>query len=209
VTWKKFYLWTRDLHLYFGLLISPFVLVFAISVFFLNHPGLPLGGSETKKQKTMTFQLPLGLEQSQGADRLDKIRQVMRQTGVTGEVNFIRYLPKEHRMIVPAVKPGLETTLDIDFRQSTVLCEQRNTGIWDGMIYLHKSPGPHNHAIRGNWFYTRVWRWLVDAITYLLLFITVSGVYLWAVLKAERKVGLALLAAGIVSFFGVIYALAG
>ena len=157
----------------------------------------------------MTFQLPLGLEQSQGADRLDKIRQVMRQTGVTGEVNFIRYLPKEHRMIVPAVKPGLETTLDIDFRQSTVLCEQRNTGIWDGMIYLHKSPGPHNHAIRGNWFYTRVWRWLVDAITYLLLFITVSGVYLWAVLKAERKVGLALLAAGIVSFFGVIYALAG
>src|SRR5258708_14890657 len=99
VTWKKFYLWTRDLHLYFGLLISPFVLVFAISVFFLNHPGLPLVGSDRKQQKTMTIQLPAGLEQAQRSDRLDKIRQVMRQAGVTGEVNFIPYLPNEQPMI--------------------------------------------------------------------------------------------------------------
>ena len=34
---KRFYLITRDLHLYFGLFVSPFVLVFAFSVFFLVH----------------------------------------------------------------------------------------------------------------------------------------------------------------------------
>src|SRR5260370_39177870 len=85
VTWKKFYLWTRDLHLYFGLLISPFVLVFAISVFFLNHLGLPLGDSNGKQQKTVTVQLPAGLEQSQGSGRLDKIREVMPQAGATRE----------------------------------------------------------------------------------------------------------------------------
>ena len=32
-----FYRWTRDLHLYFGLFISPFILLFSVSVFFLNH----------------------------------------------------------------------------------------------------------------------------------------------------------------------------
>ena len=34
---KRFYLITRDLHLYLGLFISPFVLLFAISVIFLVH----------------------------------------------------------------------------------------------------------------------------------------------------------------------------
>ncbi len=141
-------------------------------------------------------------------DRLKKIQPIMEQGGVTGEVNFIRYLPKEQRMVVPVLKPGQETTMDIDLVSSTVRCEQRNTGIWESMIYLHKSPGPHNHSLRGNWFYTRVWRWLADGVTYLLLFISVSGIYLWAVLKAERKIGLALLGAGAIAFLGVIYALA-
>ena len=35
---RKLYLWSRDLHLYLGLAISPLVLVFAASVVLLNHP---------------------------------------------------------------------------------------------------------------------------------------------------------------------------
>ena len=42
---------------------------------------------------------------------------------------------------------------------------------------------------------------------HLILFITVSGVYLWYVLRAERKVGLILLFAGALSFFVMAYAL--
>jgi SAM-dependent methyltransferase len=75
-----------------------------------------------------------------------------------------------------------------------------------GIELLHKMPGPHNVAIRGNWFATRVWRWFADATIYLTLFISMSGIYLWYVLKAERKIGLTLLTAGALSFFGLIYA---
>ena len=34
---RRFYLTTRDLHLYVGLFVSPFVLVFSVSVFYLVH----------------------------------------------------------------------------------------------------------------------------------------------------------------------------
>ena len=71
---------------------------------------------------------------------------------------------------------------------------------------MHRSPGPHNAAIRANWFWTRAWRGLADATVYLVLFLSVSGIYLWAVLRSERKVGLMLLAAGALSFGGIIYA---
>ena len=47
-----------------------------------------------------------------------------------------------------------------------------------------------------------------SATVYLVLFLSVSGIYLWAVLRAERRVGLALLAAGAFSFFGLVYAIA-
>jgi hypothetical protein len=34
---RRLYLITRDLHLYFGLFLSPFILVFSVSVFYLVH----------------------------------------------------------------------------------------------------------------------------------------------------------------------------
>ena len=58
-----------------------------------------------------------------------------------------------------------------------------------------------------NWTYMRAWRWLADATVYLILFISVSGVYLLYVLRAERKIGAILLVAGALLFFGMTYAL--
>jgi hypothetical protein len=79
--------------------------------------------------------------------------------------------------------------------------------LWESLSYLHKIPGPHNVAIRGNWLGTRVWRVLADATIYLLLFISLSGVYLWWAIKAERRIGLTLLTAGAVTLFGLIFAI--
>jgi hypothetical protein len=51
-----------------------------------------------------------------------------------------------------------------------------------------------------------VWRIFADTTIYLTLFISLTGVYLWFALKAERRVGLALILAGAASFFGIVYA---
>src|SRR5205823_6124965 len=53
VRMKRFYLITRDLHLYVGLFISPFVLLFAISVIFLVHAWIP-GMSNQPASRTAT-----------------------------------------------------------------------------------------------------------------------------------------------------------
>ena len=152
---KRFYLVTRDLHLYFGLFLSPFLLVFALSVVFLVHSWIPDGSSQRASRTAGGLAIP--------------------------------------------------PELNLETRSATV--SKRNTGIWDAMVFLHKMPGPHNANIRVNSFYMRLWKWFADAAAYLLLFIITSGIYLWAVLRAERRIGLALLAAGAFSFFGVVYAL--
>jgi hypothetical protein len=95
--------------------------------------------------------------------------------------------------------------IELEARQAVV--EMPRRGLADAMHWLHKMPGPHLANIRGNWLWTRVWRVLSDSVVYLLLLITATGIYLWAVLRAERKAGLLFLAAGAVSFFGILYAI--
>ena len=69
-------------------------------------------------------------------------------------------------------------------------------------------PGGHTPALSMNWFPMRVWWWLSDTTAYLTLFITISGWYLWYVLRAERRIGCILLGTGTLLFFGLAYVVA-
>ncbi len=205
---RRFYIFTRDLHLYLGLFISPFVLVFAISVFFLVHAWTPGTAGEASARRMRNIPLPDSVYNATGRDQVEALRPVLAKLGVAGEVNFIRRLPREHRLVVPVMIPGRETTVELNFETDVAVITERRTAMWDGLVQLHKMPGPHNANIRGNSFYIRIWKWFADATVYLLLFISISGIYLWTVLRAERRIGLAMIAAGAFSFFGFIYALA-
>jgi len=205
---KRFYLFTRDLHLYLGLFISPFVLVFAASVPFLVHSWIPGALNNAVSTTSVSeLKLPPDLDKLSGRQRVDALRPLLDHIGVEGEVQFVRHFPKEHRLFVPVTVPGRETSVAIDLLNRTAEIKRRTTGVWDAAVVLHKMPGPHLGAIRMNWFMFRVWRWLADTTVYLLFFISVSGVYMWAVLRAERRIGLILLSTGAFCFFAIVYAL--
>jgi len=203
---KRLYVITRDLHLYVSLFLSPFILLFAISVFFLLHGR---SGREQAVQSAVISDLPAvdGLERLSGRDQVNGVRPLLDRLGVSGEINFIRRIPKDHRLVIAVMIPGRETTVDLNLPQRSATISQRNTGLADALNYLHKMPGPHNVNIRGNSFYMGAWRWLADASAYGVLFLTFSGVYLWTALRAERRVGIVLLSTGAISFFGLIYAI--
>src|SRR5262245_32486217 len=97
-----FYRLVRDLHLYLGLFISPFVLVFAVSVFFLVHswrPGIASGTSPTRVVPALS--LPEGLETLSGRPLIDALKPSLEKAGVPGEVGFIRHMVKERTLIIP------------------------------------------------------------------------------------------------------------
>ena len=204
----RFYRLIRDLHLYFGLFSSPFVLVFAISVFFLVHTWLPKIGSETSNTRVVSaLPLPADLPTLSGRPLIEALKPILEKVEVRGEVGFIRHMVKEEKLIIPVMIPGRETIVTINLAGRDATIVTRETGLADAMAMLHRSPGEHAPAIRMNWFYMKAWRWLADTTAYLVLFISVSGIYLWYALRAERKVGIVLLFAGALSFFGLAYAL--
>jgi len=196
----------RDLHLYLGLFVSPFVLLFAVSVFFLNH-GKVMASGGRPLPTCEALSIPADISDAQGRDAVDRVRQVLDQCRVRGEVGSIRNEREAQRLTVVVWKPGSETTVVMDVARRSATLSRRATTVWETISYLHKSPGPHLVAIRGNWLWTRVWRWFADGTIYLLLFISATGVYLWLAIRAERRAGIVLLAIGAFSFFGTIYAI--
>ncbi len=184
------------------------MLVFSLSVFFLVHSWLPRIGSETSTTRVVTaWPLPGDWATLSGRPLIDALKPALEKAGVRGEVGFVRHLVQEERLIIPVTLPGRETTVSISISSREATIVTRETGLADALVTLHKSPGPHGPAIRMNWFYMRAWRWMVDATVYLVLLVLVSGLYLWYVLRAERTVGVVLLLAGALSFFGMTYAL--
>jgi hypothetical protein len=204
---KALYRWTRDFHLCLGLFVSPFVVAFAVSVFFLNHARVdPAASSSVVTIRDVT--IPAGLDVARGREAADRARQLLNQAGLTGEIGFVRYVRSEQRVVIPVSRPGLEATVDVDLAHRVAVVSRRPTGVLESVAYLHKMPGPHNADLRGNWFRIHMWRWLADGTVYLLLIISATGVYLWFAIKAERRIGIALLAAGGLCFAGFVYVLA-
>lgn len=204
---QRFYLTTRDLHLYLGLFISPFLLVFAVSVFALVHAWTSPSSPAPVRRTVNNVPIPVTLAGLKGRDQVNAVRPVLDRLGVRGEIGFIRHISKEQRLVIPVLLPGHEAMVDLKLATASAEISERDTGLADAIVYLHKMPGPHNANVRGNTAYMSVWRWLTDVTAYSLLFLSVSGVYLWAVLRAERRIGLSLLAAGASSFLGIVYAL--
>jgi hypothetical protein len=203
---KVFYRWTRDLHLYIGLFVSPFVFMFAISVLFLNHAKVDTTAVDSAAM-AHEIQIPAGLGEANGRQAVDLARQIVKQVGVSGEIGFVRYVRNEQRFVIPVSKPGLETIVALDVATRTATISRRNTGVLESAAYLHKIPGPHNADLRGNWLWTEVWHWIADGTVYLLLFVSASGLYLWFTIKADRRAGLAVFGAGVASFLALIYGL--
>lgn len=199
------YRWLRDLHLYLGLFVSPFVLLFAVSVFYLNH-GKLRQNTPPPSETFHNLRIPDGLNRLKGRDAVDRARAILPQVGVSGEVGFLRYVAENRHLMFPVSIAGSETTIDVDLDDRSAVVTRRRMSVWESLSYLHKMPGPHNVAIRGNWVGIQAWRWFADATIYLLLFISLSGIYLWWTIKAERRIGLTLAAGGIVTLFGLLYA---
>jgi hypothetical protein len=197
---QRIYHWTRDLHLYLGLLVSPVIVIFALSSIFLNHAFLPWRGDSVQ---TRSYTVPIPT----GDNSLDMAKQVRQSIQVSGEIDFIRWDRDDRTLSFPLRRPGWSADVQVDLATGRTTVEEKTTGVWDAMVYMHKMPGPHNVAIRGNAPATQAWRVVADATVYLVLFLTATGIYLWLILKVERKAGLIAVGAGMVTFLFITFAL--
>ncbi len=186
----------RYAHLYAGLFISPFIVLFALTAVFFNHALSPSAASDTRYTKGVRLQFDPAM------DNLPLAREILQQLGIRGEIMFVGRNPGS--MYIPVVRPDEKIIVNVDFATREANVQRERQGLYEALLYMHKSPGPHVAAIRGNWWLTRLWGSLADCTVLLTLFLTVSGVYLWFMSGLQRRSGLILSAAGCILFMSFI-----
>lgn len=129
----------------------------------------------------------------------------LQELGLEGEV-FAFGPIRNNKKKVTVMVPGRTTIVTVDVLKEEATIQTRQFNFIDTMTYLHRNPGPHK--TKGpNWSGSMAWAWVADWTVYLTLFLTATGIYLWLVIKAERKAGLIFLGTGFASFVAITYSL--
>ena len=179
-----FYKTTISLHLYVGMFVAPFVLIFAVSVIVINHRH-PVREKPAISTETKTIDsLPESL------DSLDSVRRIMEQAGITGWVTFFRHIEERNQFRFIVLRPTVRKNVSVDLEKKTREIQNLPNDLKSTLYWLHVFPGPHTQY--KNWFFLFLLWALADGVAYGSIFLGMSGIYLWYFLKQERKVGLAL-----------------
>ena len=202
---KGFYLWSRDIHLYVGLFASPYVIVFALSTILLNHNWNFAGSAEVEEWEAQ-------VELAEGLEPQELGFHIVEQLGLQGDVGRARKVPAARAQLYPGQevvqvgvgKLGQNTRIEVDPETGVARIKRTSRGAMRTIIEMHMRPGPHSPRSFMNWIFSKIWAALSDTVVYLLLFLSISGVYLWYVLKAERKIGWIMTIAGVGSFAFII-----
>ncbi len=131
-------------------------------------------------------------------DTLDSVRVVMKQAGISGWVTFFRHIEDKNQYRFIVLRPTVRRDVTVDLENKTVEIMKRPNDFKSTLAWLHVMPGPHTQ--HKNWSFLFLWWTLADAVVYGVIFLSVTGVYLWFFIKAERKIGFFLITLGILSF---------
>ena len=128
---RKYYQLIKDLHFYIGLFISPFIIVFAISVLVLNHDFIDWQEDwrdwyfsvDEHVDRTVGFTIPA----SDNSD-IEYARDILKQIHISGEIAGV--FRDSIQMYVPVTKPGDRISIRADLINGTAFIHRENTNLW-------------------------------------------------------------------------------
>lgn len=182
----------RRTHMYLALFLGPWVLMYALSTFVMNHRALFRGQEPAPpKWETISDTVYAG-EFPPGADREQLAAQILASLGMDGahQANL-----RDGKLVVlrnEAIRPVRITYTPASNR---LLVERQ---VWEGSAFLERM-----HRRRGfqhPYLLEDLWAFSVDLFIAVMLFWVLSGLWMWWEMKATHRWGIASLVAGAALF---------
>lgn len=189
-TYRRLLRWARTLHIYASMFALVAVLFFAATGLTLNHPDW-FGLSEVKRER-IEGNLPLGML-TEPLDELKVVEYLRRYHGAAGLVDPLESDGESVRIIFRT--PGGMLDVSINRGTGSFAGEKESTGVIGRLNDLHKGKNAGT-----------AWSVVIDALSLLLLFISLTGIVLWLSLKERRALGILGVILGVVSLAAVYFA---
>jgi hypothetical protein len=193
-----FRLWNRKLHYYLGLYLLFFVWLFSFSGLLLNHSSWKFAEFWDSRKQT-TVEHPIIAPEP--GDDLAQARQILRQLGLSGEIEWTSKRADPNQFDFRVSRPGHIVDIKADFGQNRAQIQQIDLNTWGVMRILHTFTGVRANDSRNtrDWFLTSVWALAMDAVAAGLILMVLSSVVMWLELPRKRWLGLGAVGLGFLS----------
>jgi hypothetical protein len=189
------YRWIRDLHLYFGLFISPFVLLFAASV--VNHHQWFRNLYDRQESR---YEMPI--EHPAGDTVAAQTRNLMRQLDLQGEIDWPASQPVGHLdFSVNRPTDAVQVRADLNAKKAYVRRFDNNKKLAFQIFHTFSGSRFNHPASARDWVVTTVWLAAMDALAVGLVAMVFGSYYMWWQSKKRHALGISALLTGVISCF--------
>jgi len=133
----RFKVWNRKLHYYLGLYFLFFLWMFALSGLLLNHGGWSFAQFFPNRKVTI---LERAVQPPAPASDLDQARDLMRQSGIQGEISWNAARAEPARLDFNVNRPGQIYRIQADFARGRAKIEHTEYNGW-GILLFSSSAG--------------------------------------------------------------------
>jgi hypothetical protein len=185
----------RQTHMYLGLFLAPWLLMYALSTIVMNHRAAfreHYGGSLVQwvkeKEETATFQF------SAGAPAQFMAQQILERLGLSGNSNA--NLTKDgKRLTINRTDPVAPRRITYMPEENRLLVERQQFRVEPFLESLHRRRG-----YQSNFLLDDLWGFTVDLAIVGMLFWVASGLWMWWELKVTRRLGAVFALGGLAVF---------
>jgi hypothetical protein len=187
----------RRIHLYLGLILLPWFLLYGISSGVFNHAKTFKEWSADGRpdwiprfERDYAFEIPTDDDAKRQA-----AARALTDLGLGTDQSFGTWQPNEHELVIYTHTFWQATNVRLDTKANRVLVEdQRST--WDGfMIGAHARGGFKQELVLVD-----LWAAIIDLICLGMLLWVITGVYMWWRLPSTRRWGAVALGSGLITF---------
>lgn len=186
----------RWLHLYTGLFLVPWMIVYAMSAFCLNHgPWLTKQLGVTPPQWEVLRRLDFSPGEAFPETPAAQARAILRHVDLDG-AHRIQGKPTAKQMIIFRICGSGHYRVTWQRQRSELVVEQQRPFSYYRLMHFLHFKGGYVQP----YFTHLIWAVLVDVVSVSLVLWVVSGIYLWARRPRKRLLGGVCLIAGSVLF---------
>ena len=198
-----FVVWNRRAHYYLGLYLLFFCWLFAFTGLLLNHPRWQFAQFWPKRVQSTTEH---ALQAPGGSSDIERARDVLRQLGVAGEIQWPSTQRANGPFAFQVSRPGLVIDVKADLTSGRATVHRTALNAWGVMHVLHTFTGLPATDPRHtrDWTLTTVWALAMDAVAAGLIVMVLSSYIMWYRLKAKRRGGVIALLLGFGSCAGFV-----
>lgn len=196
--------WNQKVHIYLGLFLLFFILLFGFSGLLLNHHWE--FAKSWEKRKEISYEKTIRISKEREGYTL--VNEIMNKLNLNGSIYNPKFSSDSALLSFIIAKPGTRYDIQAYLDDGEIIVKEVRLDKWEVMRSLHKLRNPTSKEQSGRYqsALASIWSLSIDIVSAGLIIICLGGWYLWLQISRKRLyLGLISITAGTILCIYILF----